>query len=220
MISLPAGPSRKRTRAESSQRPISPLPQRQSSRQSQRSTAPILVNEPPSHTHQSRQTRSLQSQKARHHHSPITDVQEPHENDEESDDDDEFQADDETDSETDSDDEPELTQEQLQRRSKGKAKDNSTKKPTNKKPLPDPQSLDKLTSDAARINRDNYRLISTNWTDRYIDKLLAHRKELVHTRPPSDVLAEAEVQQAQYRRTKKLLSLIGHCSYSALDAAL
>lgn len=214
MISLPAGPSRKRTRDTSPFRPISPLPHRhtRSTRQSQRRNPPIAeVNQQLNFPHDTQSLSSTQQL-----HVPIDD------NDEEIQDDEDYDENflaDLTDSETDSDDEPELTQEQSQRASKGKAKQIKAKK-SKLKPVPDNQQLDKLTTDAGRLSKENYHLISTNWTDRYIDQLLAHRKEIVHSRPPSDVLAEAEVHQARYRRTKKLLSLLGHCSYTALESAL
>lgn len=122
------------------------------------------------------------------------------------------------------DDEPELTQTQ----GKGKARSTSNSTSKSKKqprkiqhiPLHTQAQLEKLNTDTAQISVHNYQVMSATWTDRYIDQLLAHRKEIVNTRPPSNVFAEAESHQAQYRRTKKLLCLIGHCSPMAMDSAL
>lgn len=149
-------------------------------------------------------------------------------------DDDEEEADVESESDDDdsSDDEPDLTQAQANNttgtqtkgkgRSNGPTRPSKKKKPASKRVLAtlNQTELAKLTADTAKIDIDNYHLISVKWTDRYIDQLLANRKELVNTRPTSDVLAQAEIHQARYRRTKKLLSLIGHCSPMAIDSAL
>lgn len=129
-------------------------------------------------------------------------------------------------SDTDEDDEePVLTQSKGKRCTTGQAKKSmcQTKNPRSKPNPPavrDPQLLQKLTTDSALITIDNYRVMSVNWTDRYIDQLLAHRKDIVNTRPPGDVYADAEIHQAHYRRNKKLLSLVGHCSPMSMDAAL
>lgn len=66
----------------------------------------------------------------------------------------------------------------------------------------------------------NYDTVSQNWTDHYITKLLASRKDVVNSRPPPDVLEEAMTLQARYRRRKKLLCLIGLISEQTLDAEM
>lgn len=129
-------------------------------------------------------------------------------------------------SEDDEEAEPDLTQDKkgkghtVQRKKTAMRKTKNTQLPSFAAPNQNQDWLDRLTADAKRLSTHNYHLISVDWTDKYIDQLLAHRKEIINTRPPSDVYAEAEIHQARYRRTKKLLSLIGHCTPMSMDAAL
>lgn len=188
-----AGPSRKRPHdiLEPIPRQISPLPRR------------------------------LRSHRSTHHApSPIQEDKSDSTTDEEQD---TYQIDDESDSsddEEDSENDPEPQSTQDKKGGKARATPRVKKRPQPQLAALDQDQLDQLTADAGRISVNNYQLISESWTDRYIDQLLAHRKEVVNTRPPSDVYAEAEGHQAQYRRTKKILSLVGHCSPMSMDAAL
>lgn len=66
----------------------------------------------------------------------------------------------------------------------------------------------------------NYTTFCTNWTDAYIDKLIAHRKQFSNNRPPPEVLFEAQALQHQYNRNKKLLTLVGDVSLNTLEEHL
>lgn len=212
MASTTAGPSRKRPRDESAFRQISPIPRR--SYQTRTATQNSTSNRPAATRHNSNKSDSKESDSDE----PDTDE------DDDSDDSDANPSVDEEDS--DDDDEPQTTQDKKQKARSTQETDRP--KPPKKQrkakpvalPIHDSQQLERLTADATRINVHNYHVISVSWTDRYIDQLLAHRKEIVNTRPPANVYAEAEIHQARYRRTKKLLSLIGHCSTTAMDTAL
>lgn len=136
-----------------------------------------------------------------------------HQSDSSGEDDEDEWEDQESDKEEDDDD----TNSQRHKNSKGKGPSSSSK---SKKRSKDPALEEKLTANVKLLEIDNYEEVSDTWTDRYIDKLLASRKDLVNNRPTADVLAKAQVLQARYQRHKKLLCLIGHHSLQTLETAM
>lgn len=75
-------------------------------------------------------------------------------------------------------------------------------------------------SDAIGIDVMNYDTILQGWTSHYINQLLVSRKEIANSRPPPDVIEEAQTLQARYKRRKKLLTLAGHTTEKALEAEM
>ncbi|KAH9807276.1 hypothetical protein DFH28DRAFT_1039601 [Melampsora americana] len=67
---------------------------------------------------------------------------------------------------------------------------------------------------------DNYATVGVDWTDAYLDKLLARRKIGSNNRPSQDILLEAQALQDTFHRSLKMLSLAGHVSYPTMRAAL
>ncbi|EGF98628.1 uncharacterized protein MELLADRAFT_69188 [Melampsora larici-populina 98AG31] len=66
----------------------------------------------------------------------------------------------------------------------------------------------------------NYATVGVEWTDTYLDKVLARRKIGSNNRPSQDILLEAQALQDTFERSLKMLSLAGHVSYPTLRAAL
>lgn len=66
----------------------------------------------------------------------------------------------------------------------------------------------------------NYATVGEDWTDAYVDKILASRKTQSSNRPSHDVLSEAQALQSIFQRGLKMLSLAGNVSYPTLKAAL
>lgn len=70
------------------------------------------------------------------------------------------------------------------------------------------------------LDINNYKTVSADWTDNYISQLLASRTDVLNLIPPTRVMQEALTLQARYRRQKKILTLVGHISKHALEAAM
>ncbi|EGF98619.1 uncharacterized protein MELLADRAFT_113400 [Melampsora larici-populina 98AG31] len=66
----------------------------------------------------------------------------------------------------------------------------------------------------------NYATVGVEWTDTYLDKVLARRKIGSNNRPSQDILLEAQALQDTFEQSLKMLSLAGHVSYPTLRAAL
>lgn len=112
-----------------------------------------------------------------------------------------------------------------QPRQKGKGPQTDSNGPTSatskaRKRVTVPHTSDADQTAVNQLKVDNYKTISQDWTDHYINQLLVSRKIIVNSRPPPDVLAEAMTLQARYRRRKKVLCLIGHISEHTLEAEM
>ncbi|KAG0139281.1 hypothetical protein CROQUDRAFT_54955, partial [Cronartium quercuum f. sp. fusiforme G11] len=64
---------------------------------------------------------------------------------------------------------------------------------------------------------NNYTTFCSDWTDAYLDKLIAHCKKVSNNHPPPEVLFEAQALQNQHNCNKKLLSLFGNVNLSTLE---
>ncbi|EGF97075.1 uncharacterized protein MELLADRAFT_88305 [Melampsora larici-populina 98AG31] len=80
--------------------------------------------------------------------------------------------------------------------------------------------IQKLEADAIIPTLNNYNTVGEDWTDAYIDKLLATRKTRSNNRPSQEIVSEALALQSIFHRSLKILSLAGHVSYPTLKAAL
>lgn len=120
----------------------------------------------------------------------------------------------------DSDNEEDHTEEPNKRPATSSNPVRSTSSKKGKKNFQDAAAIEVLNNDLKLLRVENYNEVSENWTDRYIDQLLAYRKDVVNNTPPPKVLAEAEAVQALGRRQRKLLCLVGHISVRTLETAL
>ncbi|EGG00023.1 uncharacterized protein MELLADRAFT_68070 [Melampsora larici-populina 98AG31] len=80
--------------------------------------------------------------------------------------------------------------------------------------------IKKLEADAVLPTLNNYTTVGEDWTDAYLEKLLATQKIWSNNRPSQEIVSEALALQSIFHRSLKMLSLVGHISYPTLKAAL
>lgn len=82
------------------------------------------------------------------------------------------------------------------------------------------EDTDLTVTDVVLPTLANYATLGVDWTDAYLEKVLAGRKIGSNNRPSVAILLEAQALQDTFQRSLKMLSLAGQISYPTLKASL